>query len=102
MTRDNRTDATASHPDHDGLRAQHLDHWSCMFCDLSDDDLARMTDRAYREAARCWAETRKRPADFGALDPVSVRTLGAMLYDAAQSADEWYDTLRAEQRRRQG
>lgn len=26
-------DATSSHPDHDGLRAQHLDGWFCRLCD---------------------------------------------------------------------
>lgn len=26
-------DQTATHPDHDGLRARHLDHWTCHACD---------------------------------------------------------------------
>lgn len=67
---------------------------------VTDADLATMTDRAYREAARCWAETRKSPASFGVIDPLSARALGAMLYDAAQSAEDYWRALRFEQDRR--
>ena len=28
-------DASGSHPDHDGLRAQYLDGWTCRYCDAS-------------------------------------------------------------------
>src|SRR5436309_5647380 len=53
---------------------------------LSDDDLTRATDRAYREAARSWADHRRSPSG----------DVGRMLLTSAEAADEWLDMLRDE------
>jgi hypothetical protein len=54
---------------------------------LSDADLRRATDRAYREAVRCWAEYRRQPSG----------DVGRMLLTGAEAADDWWQTLVAEQ-----
>src|SRR5436309_7776425 len=54
---------------------------------LSDDDLTGATNRAYREAARCWADYRRTPSG----------DVGRMLLTSAEAAEEWWQTLRDEQ-----
>jgi hypothetical protein len=58
---------------------------------LDDATLASMTDRAYREAARSYAEARTAPA--------SIR---AMLTASATDAQMYWIALRDEQDRRNG
>src|SRR4051812_35079268 len=36
-------DDTARHPDHDGLRARHLDRWTCELCPPDDDPTTAAT-----------------------------------------------------------
>ena len=59
---------------------------------LGDDDLTRATNRAYREAARCWADYRRSPSG----------DVGRMLLTSAEAADEWLDILRDERDFRDG
>lgn len=54
---------------------------------VSDADLARMIDRAYREAARSWSEWRKAPRGTA---------VARMLLEAANTADGFYGALVAE------
>lgn len=58
---------------------------------LTDDELARMTDRAYREAARCCQEARNNG---------SVK-LAKMLNASASDATMYWVALTDEQKRRQ-
>jgi hypothetical protein len=57
---------------------------------LSDTDLTRATDRAYREAIRCWADYRRAPSG----------DVGPMLLTSAEAADEWWSVLKVEAERR--
>jgi len=57
---------------------------------LSDTELTRMADRAYREAARSWQEARQ--SGDGSIRP--------MLFAAAEAADAYWRDLRDEQESR--
>lgn len=46
-------DATASHPTHDGLRSQALDHWTCRICDEAYEDMSE--DEADAILLSLWA-----------------------------------------------
>jgi hypothetical protein len=56
---------------------------------VSDGDLARMTDRAWREAARSWGEAR-----------AATGTIRQTLLTGAEAADAYWRDLRDEQDRR--
>ena len=56
---------------------------------LSDAELGVMTDRAWREAARCWAEYRSG-------DP----SIKPMLASSAEMAEAWWSDLVTEQDQR--
>ena len=60
---------------------------------LTDVELAAMTSRAWREAARCWSEYRAWTGD----DPVKV-----VLLTSAQEAEAFWATLSDERKRRGG
>lgn len=57
-------DATASHPDHDGLRARHLDHWRCDLCDALDEldalSMSSWTHRPYQYVTEATRATVRR------------------------------------------
>jgi hypothetical protein len=59
---------------------------------LGDDDLTRATNRAYREAARSWADYRRSPSG----------DVGRLLLTSAEAAHEWLDMLRDERDFRDG
>jgi len=69
-----------------------------IFAGLSDAELAGMVERAWREAARCWEESRAYRA--GAPDRLGRFPADALLRGAAESADSYWRTLVDEQRRR--
>jgi hypothetical protein len=60
------------------------------FSAVSDSELARMTDRAYREASRSWREAQR----------CGERSIRPMLTASAASADAFWRDLRDEQDRR--
>jgi hypothetical protein len=62
---------------------------------LTDAELADMTDRAYREAARDWREYLNLRARLGPHAKRAIR-------ESAESAEAFWRTLRAEQVRRSG
>ena len=55
------------------------------FAALSETELTAMTDRAWREASRCWQEARRAQGD-----------VKAMLLAEADSAEYFWTTLRDE------
>jgi hypothetical protein len=61
------------------------------FSALTDAELGQMTDRAFREAARCYSEARK----------PEYTPARKMLMDSADSASDYWQTLRQEQARRE-
>lgn len=67
---------------------------------LTDAELDAMTRRAYAGAAAAWIAHDRYTAPRGT-PAEDCRAVRAILYDDATSLDDWYTTLRAEQRRRQ-
>lgn len=57
---------------------------------LTDAELIRATDRAYREAIRSWADYRRLPSG----------DVGRMLLADAEAAEHWWGTLKGEAERR--
>lgn len=66
---------------------------------LTDDELARMTTRAYYGAAASWRAL-SRPLPNGPYSHEDGRYLRMTQLDDAHDLDEWHATLRAEQIRR--
>jgi len=64
---------------------------------LSTAELERMTERAYREAVRCWAEYRSAPSSTA-----DERAVYVMLRDGAISAQDFWNGLNIELRARTG
>jgi len=94
------TDQTAGHPDHDGLRAQSLDHWTCAYCDARDAALNRANEARLEAGTLAdMADNERRAAaaiGFGSDRASRLQTLAGELYADANRWDDRameYDTM---------
>lgn len=48
------TDESSSHPDHDHLRARHLDRWTCALCDADAEAIDALADATHAGQSGGW------------------------------------------------